>query len=95
MSRPVKILLYLTFIVMAVWFGLLTRANLRQATAGEKARAEKLDEAGAVEATNPPALENPNVGVLENTNTPGAAVTNQVATATATTNRAPQAVAIQ
>lgn len=84
MSRPVKILLYLTFIVMAVWFGLLTRANLRQATAGEKARAEKLDEAGAVEATNPPALENPNVGVLENTNTPGAAVTNQVATATAT-----------
>lgn len=84
MSRPVKILLYIIFIVMAVWFGLLTRANLRQATAVEKARAEKLDEAGAVEGTNPPALENPNPGALENTNAPGAAVTNQVATVTAT-----------
>ena len=85
MSRPVKILLYFTFIVMAVCFGLLTRANLRQATAGEKARAEKLEEAGAgaVETTNAPILTNTNLAVVDITNATTAAETNLAVRATA------------
>ena len=84
MSRPVKILLYIIFIVMAVWFGLLTRANLREATAGEKARAAKLDETGAGEGTNTPALANTNVAAADITNAPAAPGTNQAARAAAT-----------
>ena len=88
MSRPVKIILYLVFITLAVWFGLLARENLLRATAGEKARAEKLDDAGTADSTNAPALENTNLVALENTNVPAALATNQVAR-TATSGTSP------
>jgi|ERR1043166_5961485 TolA-binding protein len=87
MNRPVKITLYVIFIAAAVCFGLLARSNFRKATAGEKARERKLDEAATVESTNTVAIETTNAAAIEETNAVAAENTN-VATA-ARTNLAP------
>lgn len=76
MNRPLKIILYLVFITMAVWFGVATRNNFRKATAGEKAREQKLDEASAIEVTNAVVTENTKVAATDTTNAAPALTTN-------------------
>jgi TolA-binding protein len=52
MNRTLKIILYIVFIAVAVGFGIAAKRNLRQATANERARAQRLDEGEGVENTN-------------------------------------------
>ncbi len=68
MNRPIKIILYVVFLAMAVGFGLAAKTNFRAATGNEQARVQKLDDASATEITNTAALDNTNTAVLANTN---------------------------
>ena len=82
MNRPLKIVLYIVFITVAVSFGLLARSNFRKAVAGEKVREQKLDEASATESTNAAnvaVIENTNAAALDDTNAAPPPMTNSVA----------------
>ena len=72
MNRPIKIILYVVFLAMAVGFGLAAKKSLRAATANEQARSLRLDDASSTENTNAPALEATNLVSLTGTNTESA-----------------------
>ncbi|HTD65723.1 MAG TPA: hypothetical protein VK846_04225, partial [Candidatus Limnocylindria bacterium] len=87
MNRPVKIILYIVFITMAVGFGIAAKNQVRLAAASEKQRQKNLDEAVAIESetnaraieiTNAPSSENTNTAAAESTNLPAAEATNIV-----------------
>src|SRR4051812_22244196 len=66
MSRPIKIVLYVVFITMALLFGLLARENFRRASAAEKTRERNFDDASATENTNVTVVEGTNVTAITN-----------------------------
>jgi len=87
MNRPVKIILYIVFITMAVGFGIAAKNQVHLAAASEKQRQKNLDEAVAIESetnaraieiTNAPSSENTNTAAAESTNLPAAEATNIV-----------------
>ena len=68
MNRPIKIILYVVFLAMAVGFGLETKKSFRAAAANEQARGARLDEASATESTNAAVLEATNITALTGSN---------------------------
>ena len=76
MKGPVKIILCIVFVAMAVGFGLAARKNFREATATQRERAQRFDEATATEITNAVAVEATNAATLERTNAVTASITN-------------------
>ncbi len=87
MNRPLKIILYIVFLSVAVGFGVAAKKQFRNATASEKQREKILDAAASVDSgTNDAALEITNAPVTENTN--ATLDTTNAATADATNSAA-------